>query len=261
MATEQLDNRGEIEAFLRRNAELHVYSLGDLDDVQWPSTTWYGRQESGQLRDVVLIYTGSAVPTVVGISEHPEAMRTLLEDVAPLLPKRFHAHLSPGVEEALHGSHAVKARGPHYKMSLRGRGRVEAIDCTQAVALTQRNIDDLLQLYQRSYPGNWFDETMLDAGPYFGLHMDGRLVSIAGVHVYSPSYRVAALGNITTDPAFRSRGYGTLVTARLCQALLDSTDHIGLNVKTDNAAALACYSRLGFEVVAPYGEFSVEAMI
>ncbi len=35
-------------------------------------------------------------------------------------------------------------------------------------------------------------------------------------------------------------------------------DLIGLNVKADNAPALACYSRLGFEIVAPYAEFTIE---
>ena len=40
----------------------------------------------------------------------------------------------------------------------------------------------------------------------------------------------------------------------------ETVDHIGLNVKADNAPALACYRRLGFEVAAEYGEFMVECV-
>ena len=80
----------------------------------------------------------------------------------------------------------------------------------------------------------------------------------AGVHVYSERYHVAAIGNVVTHPTHRNKGYGKLVTARLCRSLLDKVEHIGLNVKADNDAAVACYSRLGFEIIAPYGEFTVE---
>ncbi len=101
---------------------------------------------------------------------------------------------------------------------------------------------------------------MLETRQYFGLRVNGRLVSVAGVHVYSEQYRVAAIGNVVTHPAHRNKGYGTLVTARLCQSLLETVEHIGLNVKADNAPAMACYRRLGFEIVAPFSEFTVERM-
>jgi ribosomal protein S18 acetylase RimI-like enzyme len=84
------------------------------------------------------------------------------------------------------------------------------------------------------------------------------LVSVAGVHVVSLHYRVAALGNITTRPALRGRGYARRVTAHLCQSLAQRVDHIGLNVKADNAAALACYRRLGFQTIGQYEEFDAK---
>ena len=55
---------------------------------------------------------------------------------------------------------------------------------------------------------------MLETGKYFGIRREGILVSVAGIHVYSPEYDVAALGNITTHPDFRGQGLGRKVTAR-----------------------------------------------
>jgi predicted GNAT family acetyltransferase len=134
---------------------------------------------------------------------------------------------------------------------------VSAFDGPEAAALGLADLNEALAFYEQSYPGNWFDARMLETGRYYGLWDAGRLVSVAGVHVYSRRYRVAALGNIATDPAHRRKGYGTLVTAQLCRTLLGETDHIGLNVKADNEAAMRCYQRLGFEIVAPYGEFDI----
>jgi ribosomal protein S18 acetylase RimI-like enzyme len=254
----QLTDRVRIEAFLRRNAELHIYSLGDLDDFFWPQTTWYGWETEGELQDIVLLYGGTRVPTVVGLAEHSAALRERMREVIPLLPPRFYAHLSPGVEDVFMKTHRVDSHGPHYKMALRNPSRLADIDCSGAVRLEPQDQDELVRLYTESYPGHWFDPRMLQTGRYFGLRVDRRLISAAGIHVYSERYGVAALGNVVTHPAYRNRGYGTLVTARLCRSLRGKVRHVGLNVQADNHAAMACYSKLGFETVAPYGEFTVE---
>jgi predicted GNAT family acetyltransferase len=99
---------------------------------------------------------------------------------------------------------------------------------------------------------------MLETDQYFGIREAGCLVSVAGIHVYSSEYKVAALGNIATAPSFRNKGYGRQVTAKTCQSLLKNVCHVGLDVKADNDTAISCYKRLGFEVVASYGEYMVE---
>lgn len=99
---------------------------------------------------------------------------------------------------------------------------------------------------------------MLETGYYYGIKRGETLVSVAGVHIYSQEYKVAALGNITTHPQCRGQGLGTLVTAKLCQALLEKVEHIGLNVKADNKSGIACYQKLGFERIAAYEEFALE---
>lgn len=62
------------------------------------------------------------------------------------------------------------------------------------------------------------------------------------------------MGNIVTHPDYRSNGLAKSATARLCQSLTETTDHIGLNVKADNTPALSLYKNLGFEKVSPYHE-------
>jgi predicted GNAT family acetyltransferase len=95
---------------------------------------------------------------------------------------------------------------------------------------------------------------MLGTGQYFGLVSNGRLAAISGIHVFSPIYRVAALGNIATHPDDRGKGFGTGVTRRLCLELLKQVEHVGLNVKADNVAAISCYEKLGFEIHCTYEE-------
>ena len=258
MQLEQVREKDRIEALLRRDAELHIYCLGDLDDFFWPATTWYGWEDGGRLQEVVLVYAGRTWPTVVAISPDPDRMTAFLREAAPLLPPRFHAHLSDGVEAALRDTHNLGPRGPHYRMGLRDVARVGDVDGSGVIGLGERDRGDLLDLYDKSYPGNWFDVAMLQTGQYFGIRVRGELVSAAGVHVYSPAYRVAALGNVTTGPDHRNKGYARRVTARLCRSLLATVDHIGLNVRTDNEIALRCYEGLGFETVALFNEFDVE---
>ncbi|WMF04517.1 GNAT family N-acetyltransferase [Micromonospora robiginosa] len=82
----------------------------------------------------------------------------------------------------------------------------------------------------------------------------GRLVAVAGVHVFSPRWRVAAVGNVTTHPGARGRGLAAGAVAALCARLAGSVDHITLNVRSDNAAAVRLYGRLGFTRVAGFTE-------
>ena len=243
------------------NIPIFLSVLGDLDDFFWPSTTWYGRREDRELRDIVLVYSGQTVPTVIGEGEQPDGLRGLLAEIAPHLPQRFHAHLSPGVEPFFQDTHTIRPHGGHYRMTLRDSEGVSDTEDPKVVAMGPAHLSEALVLYQQSYPENWFDARMLETGRYYGLWDAGQMVSVAGVHVYPRRYRVAALGNIATHPAHRGKGYGTRVTAHLCRTLRDEVDHIRLNVKADNVAAIRCYQRLGFEIVARYAEFDLERKI
>jgi len=112
----------------------------------------------------------------------------------------------------------------------------------------------LTVFYKVAYPENWFDSRMVESGKYFGYFNEGSLVGIAGIHVYSPEYHIAALGNIAVHPDFRGRKIACKLTSVLCYDLKKSVDIIGLNVKSDNIAAIKCYDNIGFEIRSFYDE-------
>jgi len=252
-----LNDKSRIEAFLRKNVYLHIYSIGDLDDFYWPDTVWYGWKERGEIQAVALLYTASPDPTLLAISERQDVMPELVNAIFHILPERFYAHLSPSVAESVRLQCKTESHGKHYKMALMNKSLLYNIDCSQVVHLTENDLDEILGLYKESYPGNWFDARMLQTRQYFGLRLKNRLVSIAGVHVYSERYKVAALGNIVTHPDYRGRGFGKAVTTKLCQSLSGRVDSIGLNVKADNAVAIASYEKIGFKNVSTYHELMV----
>jgi ribosomal protein S18 acetylase RimI-like enzyme len=256
-----LHRKTEVEEFCRRNPFQHLYLLGDLDDFFWPHTTWFALREGGEVRQLALLYTDwtMRVPTLLALAEPPEStMRDLLRTLLPVLPRHFYAHLTQSVADMLADDYAIRAHGTFHKMGLTEPSRLASVDGSGAVALSAADRDDLLALYAASYPGNWFVPRMLETGCYYGVRRGPALVSVAGVHVYAPEYKAAALGNITTRPDARGQGLATTATARLCQELLrGGIEHVGLNVKADNTGAIACYEMLGFRRVGDYGEYTI----
>lgn len=253
-----IHDKDEIEGFARENVDMHIYTIGDLDDFFWPHTQWYGIKAHRRLRALACLYVAQSLPTLLLFSDENSVGAELLGAVRPLLPQAFHAHLSPGLDLSLRDTFALDCHGSFLKMALVRRDAIAGVRQAGVRQLGQGDLKELLTFYAESYPNNWFDPRMLETGHYYGLRRDSRLVSVAGVHVFSPRYRVAALGNITTHPACRGRGYAVQVTAHLCRSLEQHVDHIGLNVMADNQAAISCYGRLGFQTIGQYEEFNAE---
>ena len=255
-----LHDKSTIETFLRGNVFLNIYGLGDLDDFFWPYTTWYALTDTAGVQAIALMYTGGSLPCLHALAEDDKVIyiEELLRCLIPILPRRFHAHLSLGLESILAEHYTLRPHGRHYKMALTDKSLLSNVDVTLVAGLSMSHLSEIISLFKKAYPGNYFEPRMLETKQYYGIRQSGELVSAAGVHVYSRRYKVAALGNITTHPDYRGRGYGRTVTAKVCKSLLHDIDHIGLNVKADNTSAIRCYERLCFEVVDSYGEFEVE---
>lgn len=250
-----LHDKKLIESLLREDdIWLHLYELGDLEEPFWSHTTWYSLPKNGP-RPVLLLYSGLSRPTFLGLSKkHSNLLADLVRITIPLLPCRFHAHLNPGLSGEFGQPYTVESKDSFFKMGLRDRRRLDEFDTGEVIALDADRAAELQHLYDLSYDDHAFEPSMMETGFYYGIFRDGRLVCAAGVHVHSPAQQVAALGGVATHPEYRNRGLARAACARLCRDLLKTADHIGLNVKADNAAAVGCYRGLGFEQEAVYEE-------
>src|SRR5690606_36478209 len=122
--------------------------LGDLDDAFWPRTTWYADGS-----EVVLIYAAPGLPVMLALTERPAAMRALLGAILPWMPRRFYAHLSPGLADVLRARYADEFHGHYQKMVLAG----DVPPTDGCVALGPQHEAEALAFYAAAYPGNWFD--------------------------------------------------------------------------------------------------------
>ncbi len=255
-------DRKQLEGFLRRSPGLNLYSIGDLDDHYWPETTWFAACRDGNVAAVLMYWHGHGDPVVLALGELDDgALESLFREVLPDLPESGQIHYTPSVARAVQECLELaddSARTDHVKMQM--MQIPESIDPTvgEFVRLTADDEVELRDLYSASFNAagteSFFIPSDLQQGPFFGVRVEGRLVSAAGVHVHSAQMRVAGIGNVATAPEFWGRGLAQAVTSRLCHELSKSADLIGMNVKKDNFAAVAAYQKIGFEVVADFRE-------
>jgi ribosomal protein S18 acetylase RimI-like enzyme len=251
-----LHDEHAIRTYLYQNPLRHIYELGDLDPFFWPHTSWYGWVEGQTIQQLALLYIPGGAPVLLThanerYGSHPAFVASLID----VLPKRFYAHLDAVTKELLGAHFVAEPHGAYQKMGLAERHLALRADCGAAQLLRVDDIPALEQLYAEAYPGNWFDARMVQTGCYVGLWEGNRLVASAGIHVVSQREAVAALGNVTSHPDVRGKGYARQVCARLIQHLdAQGIMHIGLNVAAANARAQHLYAGLGFVLVAEYHE-------
>jgi ribosomal protein S18 acetylase RimI-like enzyme len=261
VGVEVLEERAPIERFLRRSAAAHIYALADLDDAFWPDTRWFGaRGGDGELEALCLVLEKLALPIVYAVAEPRDpATLALARALAPGLPRRFFVNLPVGYESAFSDTHEIAPLGEYVKMRLEDADALAAFERPGIESLGPEHALELEEFYARRAfaPGEhlgFYARYMLEQFPWFGLREQGELVSVAGVHVFSQRYGVAALGNVATTPARRGRGLARAVCARLARELAARVPLVGLNVASANRAALRCYEALGFRALLRYEE-------
>jgi len=239
--------------YFKKDPVLFGYHIGDLDDFYFHNCRW-AVQDEKEIKEAVLIYMGLKTPTVLafGLDDRfKDFLGTLLAE----LPDRFYSHYQKESLSIFRKAFDDRPLGSHLKMKLVSDDYYSYLkEDPEVRRLNKSHKPDLLKFYEQSYPGNYFDDRMLETGKYFGRIMDGEIVCVSGVHVHSDEYKISVLGNITTRPDYRGQGLATAVTAKLVKELHANGNMVALNVNKDNAAAIKCYRKLGFEIYCEYEE-------
>jgi ribosomal protein S18 acetylase RimI-like enzyme len=253
-------NKKKLLEHFRKDPVLFAYHIGDLDEFYFGDCQWATapNQRTG-LDDVLLAYSGGVTPTLLsfGLSDSYEQ---LLREYLPLAPRKFFCHFQKQHRSIFEQFASSTPLGTHLKMKLDPDkfAKFQATDFYEddpdIFRLDESHETLLRKLYDDAYPDNYFVPRMLQTGKYFGLIENGRLVGVAGVHVSSDEYKIAVLGNITTHPDYRGRGLSTRLTGQLVADLAGEDKMVCLNVKSDNAAAIASYNHVGFDTVHEYEE-------
>ena len=250
----RLHDKVFIYEHLVKNQSLFAYHIGDLDPIFFSDCIWYGLIEQNALMEIVLIYHSLPTPTVLAFGLTP-SMPQLVEAIRDKLPPRFFCHYSKELEPIFTSSYNVTPLGTHHKMDFHSfRVDFSLREVHECVQLTTRDASSLRELYQIVYPGNYFNPHMLASGKYYGIKQGEKILSVAGIHVYSRTYRIAVLGNITTHPLMRNQGLATQCIVTLLKTLEPDVDFIGLNVKADNFTAITLYQKIGFSLASGYEE-------
>lgn len=239
----------------RRDPVLFAYHLGDLDDFLFPRCQWAASyHKSTRIDECILIYHAPYGSTVLafGLSER---FAPLLEEALDLFPTQFYGHFFAGYRSLFARMYEEGRIGTGVRMRLAGFQRRHSDGDERSIRrLGEGDLEGLTAFYDEAFPQSYFEERMVATGKYFGWIADDRLAGAAGVHVYSPEYKIAVIGNVATHPDYRGRGIATRLTSRLAGELAEEGLTVCLNVMVANVPALRCYEKLGFERVFAYEE-------
>ncbi len=248
-AVEEADP-ASLHAFLGLDRVRAAYAIGDLDPRFSPYSRWFAAREvgaAGHVTGLGLVYTGLRVPVLLTLGE-ADAVEAVLRSptLAHALPRRFFASMALDHLPAFQALYNVESLRQMQRMALDADAFVAPEeDLSEVVPVGHADTASLMALY-RHYPDHFFEPYQLEQGLYFGIRRGEQLVSVAGVHVVSEEWDVAAIGNVVTHPAHRSQGLSRRCTARLLQSLFERVSLVTLNVARENDAARRVYLRLGF---------------
>jgi ribosomal protein S18 acetylase RimI-like enzyme len=244
-----------------RDPAAHSYGLADLEEPFWSQARWYRR---GAAAVGVLELAGADVAIVYSVSPaDPEGTADLLGDLATdgALPARCFWTGSRGGLRVLDPAYEVVWCHPHSRLVLADPDRLVP-STSPSVALGPGDLAAMEELFRAAPdPARFFTPSMLASGHYIGRRSEptGGLVAIAGVHVCSPRFGVAAIGNVVTHPDHRRRGHAAELVSDVSRRLLATVPIVTLNVSDDNDVAARLYARLGFVAAVDFDEAELVA--
>jgi GNAT superfamily N-acetyltransferase len=239
----------EARAFLEHDRLLSAYALADIDEPELEGSRWWVARRDGEIRALALV--------VEGLPFRPCFAIGATEPLAAIF------------REAIREPRILVAVPPHGRAAVETTYRFERADLMKRMAVhvrsfrprvTQRvtrlgpeDLEAIIDLYGHA-SRTYFTPERLRREIYVGVYQGRSLVSAAGTHVRSATSSIAAVGNVLTRLAYRGRGMATSVTSAVTETALERHRDVVLNVREDNAPAIAVYERLGYVTHGPFIE-------
>jgi RimJ/RimL family protein N-acetyltransferase len=238
----ELTDKAQILAYLETDRLYAAYAIGDLEPGMFEQCAWAGAERADRLQALALLFRGLKPPALF-LMGCAGGLAAILQDIP--FPSRVYLTCREDHLALTCDFYLWDRTTPMWRMVLPpAHFRPVREEC---IRLRPAFSDQLAKLYSLG-GGGAFDLTQMQQGTFYGVLLDGQLVAVAGTHLVSPTYSVAAVGNVFTHPAHRGQGYGTATTSAVVAELLRrGIRDVILNVSQDNAAAIRIYERLGFE--------------
>ena len=239
----------EAREYLERDRLMAAYALADIDQPDIEGSRWWTARRDGEIAAVALVVEGLPFRPCFATGA-PEAVAAIFRE---------------GVREP----RILLATPPRCRPAIEATYRFERVDHMRRMVVNVRtfrprvthpvtrlgadDLDAVIDLYGHA-SRTYFTPERLGRELYFGVYQGDTLVAAAGTHVRSKRAGLAAVGNVLTRLAYRGRGMATSCTSVVTEAALEEHQDVVLNVRQDNAPAIAVYDRLGYVTHGPFIE-------
>jgi len=242
------ENKEKIIAFLKNDRIWAGYAICDLEPNLFSSCEWHAAYSNEKIISLCLYFKGFETPTQITFGNEL-GISKILERIDA--PKNVYAHFLPTHKKVLAKYYIFDKLKQMKRMAITKESFTPLAG--SATRLTENNLQELKDFYANREK-TFFLPYMLTSGVYYGVRSDGTLVSVAGTHASSRNHKIACIGNVFTLPSYRNKGYATVCTSKVVEALLPDHKDIILNVDSKNISAIKVYKKLGFQEHCTYFE-------
>ena len=181
-------------------------------------------------------YPADVIPFAALESQTPESLKALAQLLAPDEIIYLTGDAFPQIPEI---EHTLTLPG----WQLHHTGPLPPPELSQIRELTAEDAPAMVALTNAAFPG-YFRPRTYTLGRYFGIHVDGQLIAMAGERINLPELR--EISAICTHPGHTGRGYAALLTRHILRVHAESGLQSFLHTLASNTRAITLYERLGF---------------
>ncbi len=254
MRVEPLTDIDQIRAFLSADRGRHAYMLGDLCDPYWANAEFFGAFLNDELRAIVLKYAAFDPPPVITAGDS-DGVCAILDQFARI--ERLSAlvyHAQPEHLALVQHWYATPNPLAMWRMTVTPDQFQKPVPSVSARRLTPADAASAGAMYNGGdNPGEVpFDFHLPDFedGIFYGVEENGQIMAVAGTHIISKVEKIGAVGYVFTHRAARGKGYATLCTGAVTEALFGlGIDLVALNVRQDNPPAIRAYENSAINAI------------